>query len=299
MDAIRLGYRLLLLALTLVSLQTQATVLFVVPNYAPKIMLMINATNQQVLEDVDIRLLSEVKSIEANTYEAIVLVGAQVLSQWQPLELPTVAVLVSREQVEAAKISLASAIYAEPSLQQQLALARAITNKQEKLGLLLQHQEDLAHYAIDAKELDKDLVVASVAEHGSLNAALRAILSKSAALVGVYDQQLYSSDNIKNILITAYRNNQALIGPSQAYLRAGSIASVYSGGEEVAKRLGEILKQGLQQGEWPAADYSPYFKVGVNQQVARSLNFDLADEKTLAKQVHALQALDSAKQNAD
>lgn len=287
MDAIKLSCRLLLL-LGWWALPVQATVLFVVPSYAPQVMSLVNATNQQLQHDFEIRLPEEATGLDSRYYRAIVLVGAQVLEQWQPLAVPTVAVLSSRQQVEAAKQPLVSAIYAEPSLQQQLLLAQAMIGKGGTLGVLLQEHGGADYAWLQHQSTVKNpIVIASVQEQGSLNAALRVLTDKSAILVGVYDLDLYNNDNLKNILVTAYRNNQVLVGPSVAYVRAGAAASVYSDVQEVSTRLVEVLQQGMQQGRWPEADYSPYFKVSINQQVARSLSLDLPDEAVL---IHSIQA---------
>lgn len=291
MDALKQGCRLLLSFIVWLPLGAQATVLFVVPSYSPKIMMMVNSTNQALQTDIDIRLVEDTSVIDTQMYRAVVLVGAQVLVRWQAIDVPTVAVLSSRQQVQKTTYPLVSAIYAEPSMHQQILLAETIVGPSNKIGILLQQSEQLEECGIDAAELEyHPLVVASISKYGSLNSALRALMKESSVLVGTYDTELYSNENIKNILITAYRNNQALVGPSVAYLRAGAIASVYSSADDIAKRLSEILQQGLTTGVWPEADYSPYFQVMLNQQVARSLNIELPNEKQLAAEIHKLQA---------
>lgn len=286
MDASKLIRALLLTLLTSWASVGQATILFVVPSFAPPVMSMVNQTHQLLTHDVDVRLLNDATNLDENEYQAVVLVGAQVLEQWQSINLPTVAVLVSRQQVQASKVRIDSAIYAEPSLHQQIVLAESILGPNKKIGVLVQQQADIKLHGLDQYELDfHPLVVEAVSDYSSLNATLRVLLAKSEVLVGVYDKELYSTDNIKNILITAYRNNQALIGPTAAYLRAGAIASVQSQPEDIAKRLSEIVRQGLSTQHWPQADYNPYVSVVINQQVARSLNLQLGEAKQLAQRV--------------
>lgn len=291
MDASKLIKALLLTLFLGWTPLVQATILFVVPNFAPTVMSMINHTHQTLLDDVDVRLLDEARTIDKSEYRAVVLVGAQVLANWQELALPTVAVLVSQQQVQESAVKLDSAIYAEPSLHQQIVLAEKIIGKGKKIGVLVSDKAQFEQQAIDQYEIDfHSLVIGAVSEHSSLNSTLRALLDKSDVLVGVYDKELYSTENIKNILITAYRNDQPLIGPTSAYLRAGAIASVRSQPEDVAKRLGEVIRQGLSTQNWPAPDYNPYISVVVNQQIARSLNLQVANPKQLAQEVMAEQA---------
>src|SRR5690554_8109085 len=85
--------------------------------------------------------------------------------------------------------------------------------------------------------------------------ALVHLLRDNSALVGIYDNELYSPENIKTILISAYRQNIPLIGPSAAYLKAGSLASTYRNIDDTALRLFEVLKLGITIGEWPVVEF--------------------------------------------
>ena len=98
-------------------------------------------------------------------------------------------------------------------------------------------------------------------------------------------KEFIDDPHIKNILITAYRQNKPLIGPSSAYIKAGALATTYSDIDDVAHRLSEMLLTGLKKHVWPEADYNPYFKVRYNQQVGRSLNLLLPDAESLASQL--------------
>ncbi|MEK9711247.1 MAG: hypothetical protein VW258_01660, partial [Thalassolituus sp.] len=106
-----------------------------------------------------------------------------------------------------------------------------------------------------------------------LNYALRDAFADSDVLLGVADNGVYSPATIKNILISAYRQNIPLIGPHQAYIRAGAIATTYSSVADTARRLTELLQVPLLS---PPAS-NPYFSVLFNEQVARSLNIRLPD----------------------
>ena len=94
-----------------------------------------------------------------------------------------------------------------------------------------------------------------------------------------------TKENIENILITAYRHNIPLIGPSNAYINAGALASTYSDLTDVARRLSEILQKGLGHNDWAKPDYNSYFSVSYNHQVARSLNLNLPDVDTVVASI--------------
>ena len=198
-----------------------------------------------------------------------------------PGNIPVVASYLSRAEHREFRSYVASAVYSEAPLQRQLALAEAIFGEKEVFGALV---------ASDASSLVSadNLRVYPISEYDSLNHALVELLGSSRALIGVYDPELYSAENIKSILITSYRHNRPLIGPTQAYLKAGALASTYSTPDDVVQRLTEIVNEGLgEAAAFPEADYNPYFSVGFNRQVGRSLNLLLPDPGDVAKRLRS------------
>jgi ABC-type uncharacterized transport system substrate-binding protein len=242
---------------------------------------------QKLKANCDVVLLSD--GLGERHYDAVVLAGPAALAGWKniksPPHIPVVAAFVSRSELSALTFPLASAVYLEPPLDRQINLARAILGKDSPLGVLALNKASLGNIGVDVRSLSHRVDLYYLDEYESLNRALVALLRDNQALVGVYDPELYSADNIKNILITAYRQNRPLFGPSSAYIRAGSLATTYSDIEDVAARLADILTAGLHGGGWAAADYNPYFRVRYNQQVARSLNLSLPDADQIAREL--------------
>lgn len=234
----------------------------------------------RALEGHDGRSVVVVDSLEAVMNTEVdwwILAGPEAHTQAATVRLmqPSVAVFVSREQSQPHLAVLRSAIYVEPPLVRQLALARLLLGEQRPLGILTSDQaswsSSLAHVGLART------TPYFVDQYDSLNHALTQLLRTNAAVVGDYDLALFSAENIKTILITAYRHNKPLIGPSSAYLRAGSLASTYSDVDDVAQQLLQMMTHFQQHDVLLTADYNPYFKVRFNEQVARSLNIPLPD----------------------
>ena len=225
------------------------------------------------------------KQVDWSSFDAIVLLGEPVLDAWQtPTDSPVVAVFVSRESAQRRSALLKSAIYVEPPLSRQITLSKILLGFDVRLGVLV--SDAFAASAADevAKVQREQLVnIYPLSDLNNLNRTLIELLADNQALVGVYDSELYSPGNIKNILITAYRQNRPLIGPSSAYIKAGSLASTYSDLDDVSKRLIEILSAGLNNKQWAKQDYNPYFQVRYNEQVGRSLNLSLPDVNDAVK----------------
>ncbi len=225
------------------------------------------------------------KQVDWSSFDAIVLLGEPVLDAWQtPTDSPVVAVFVSRESAQRRSAILKSAIYVEPPLSRQITLSKILLGFDVRLGVLV--SDAFAASAADevAKVQREEFVnIYPLSDLNNLNRTLIELLADNQALVGVYDSELYSPGNIKNILITAYRQNRPLIGPSSAYIKAGSLASTYSDLDDVSKRLIEILSAGLNNKQWAKQDYNPYFQVRYNEQVGRSLNLSLPNVNDAVK----------------
>lgn len=230
-------------------------------------------------------LLSSASDEGADRVDWWVLAGPDALSQMALLRQPSVAVFISRAQWQGIELSendeQRSAIFVEPPLIRQVNLALLLLGEPRSVGILTSNDDLL----IDSPWLENHARITPyvVGQPNSLHHALTQLLRSNAAVVGDYDLSLFSAENIKTILITAYRHNKPLIGPSSAYLRAGALASTYSDVQHVVQRLHDVMVHYQQDGQLPLADYNPHFHVRFNEQVARSLNIPLPDEQDVLR----------------
>ncbi len=167
-------------------------------------MLEVSLKDTSVPEQVD--LLDTNTETNLEKYRLIITLSGTTLRQLiadnrLPDNIPVVASYLSKAEHRQYRSHITSAIYSEAPLQRQLALAEAIFGENEIFGALV---------AKDASALVSadNLRVYPIAEYESLNHALVELLGSSKALIGVYDPELYSAENIKSILITSYRHNR-------------------------------------------------------------------------------------------
>ena len=104
-------------------------------------------------------------------------------------------------------------------------------------------------------------------------------------LLAAPDDAIYNPRTIKHILLTAYRRNKIVIGPSQAYVKAGSLASSYAPFLEMAALGANLIEQYIVAGAFPAPAYPQIYRVEVNDQVARSMNIPIPDRALLNRAV--------------
>lgn len=208
--------------------------------------------------------LDHVSSLKPN--DIVILAGEEAVSQWRGKQ-PSIAIWVNREVIEDHRQYLTSAIYSEPPVLRQLALAHYLF-PEGKVSAIYSDQAPPWLLAELKLGQNKGLTLVKQDDAQSLNYALKTALSGYDVLLGIADRSIYNPSTIKNILISAYRQNIPLVGPHRAYIRAGAITTTYSSLEHTSERLAELLSAG----QMPEADYNPYFTVMFNEQVARSLN---------------------------
>lgn len=201
--------------------------------------------------------------------DLVVLAGDAAVRNWSGKQ-KNIAVWTKREAIEANESRIQSAVFSEPPLQRQLDLTRLLF-PEARVALMVSEEapvwvtSEINHLQGD------DFTVFAKKPEDSLNRVLKETLAEHDVLLGTVDSGIYNPSTIKNILITAYRQNIPLIGPHQAYIRAGSIATTYSSLADTVKRLVEIIEAETL----PKPGYNPYFSVTVNEQVARSLDIVL------------------------
>jgi ABC-type uncharacterized transport system substrate-binding protein len=107
-------------------------------------------------------------------------------------------------------------------------------------------------------------------------------------LLAAPDDDIYNPRTIKHILLTAYRRNKIIIGPSQAYVKAGSLASGYAPFSSMAEMAARFVNDYFDNGRFPGPAYPELYRAELNKQVARSLNIPLADKTEIYKAVQDL-----------
>ncbi|MBB4864400.1 hypothetical protein HNP46_003265 [Pseudomonas nitritireducens] len=201
---------------------------------------------------------------------------------------PALTLLVSR--VEARQVMgerdvpHLSLLWSDPPPARQMRLALLLTPRPQRIGVLLGPTSEflLDELRQAAGRLGVELVseLQTRAEDGR---PLRELLGRSDLLLGLDDKQLYNAQTIKGILLSAYAENRPLIGPSAAFVKAGSLASSYSDQDDWLETLDTLLDEPTEH--WPRSLYPERFKVQSNRQVARSLGIDLPGDADLARRL--------------
>src|SRR5690554_1391964 len=179
-------------------------------------------------------------------------------------------------------------LWSDPPLSRQLNLLRLLLPQARHIGVL---------YSNDSAFLVQELRQVTPAGELEINAhfwpntrdprVLSRLLDQSDVLLGLDDPHLYNPHTIKTLLLSSYGRCQALIGPTAAFVHAGSLVSTYSDQQDWLDTLDELLDQNPD--DWPADLYPSHFKVMGNTRVAHSLGIPMDDPLELK---HTLQRLE-------
>ncbi|MCW5457785.1 ABC transporter substrate-binding protein [Pseudomonas aeruginosa] len=157
-------------------------------------------------------------------------------------------------------------LWSDPPAARQLRLARLILPGIQRIGVLYGKDSEflLEELRREARSQGLQLFVASSSGNDDPR-PLQFLLGNSDLLLG------------------SYAKNRALLGPTAAFVKAGSLASSYSDQEDWLDTLDELLGQPPRR--WPPSLYPGHFKVLGNRQVARSLGIDLASDAELGRRL--------------
>lgn len=171
-----------------------------------------------------------------------------------------------------------TAIYAEASPDSQLRLIAAMFQRRVSVGVLL--TQATAHLEPTLVRVAREVNVELQARQATPGANIVRELNRvgsSDVLLALPDATLFSADNVRNILESTYRRGQPVVGFSKGLVAAGALASAYSSVEDIVAQAEELVSD-IESGKLPEPRYPAYWRVAINDSVARSLNVVIADD---------------------
>ncbi len=189
--------------------------------------------------------------------------------------------LQARQRFADAQPARLSLLWSDPPLSRQLQLIRRILPQARRVGVLFDEHGEFLIDELRAAARPLNLEIVSQRwDNIHDSRPLQAVLKRSDVLLGLDDPDLYNSQTAKNLLLSSYSRQVALIGPNIAFVRAGSLASTYSDQSDWLAVLDHLLDQPTSA--WPRTLYPARFKVSSNAQVARSLGIEPLNEASVA-----------------
>lgn len=208
-----------------------------------------------------------------------VAIGAGALASLatERLNAPLLALLVSRQAFEriagaSGRDSAITAIYAEPAPLHQMRVIRALFRRGVTVGVLVSRTSasmaDVLREAALAQGLSLHVEIYEPDLRLSRN-LLR--IADAAAVLAYPDAAIYSTQNLRELLEATYRRRQPVIGFSAALVVAGTLASAVSDADDLASQVAALAPE-MSDRRLPPAQYPRYWRVAINDRVARSLD---------------------------
>ncbi len=250
-----------------------------------------------------IRSFSRGQTSQDNTTPVIAL-GPEAFTRirQEDKSVPILALLVDEAFIdgyaERSAGSVSGILYNPPLLRQAIA-GKVILPQATRVAMLARPEtvemyepvtDKLPEYGLEGK-------IFIVTSDDKLISTLIRALNYGDFLLAAPDSSIYNPRTIKHILLTAYRRNRIVIGPSQAYVKAGSLASTYTPLTQVANLAADYIEEYRANGQFPSPAYPENFSIDLNLQVARSLNIPLPDRQYVIKSV--MEQLAGPKEDAD
>nr|WP_225778535.1 ABC transporter substrate-binding protein [Pseudomonas sp. Marseille-Q3773] len=173
-------------------------------------------------------------------------------------------------------------LWSDPPLGRQLRLARYLLPQAQRIGVLYGEHSGflLEELRLAARPLGLEIIAQDWPDPRD-SRPLQHLLANSDVLLGLDDPDLYNSKTAKNLLLSSYGRQMALIGPNAGFVRAGALASTFSDQDDWLAVLDQLLDQ--PPARWPRSLYPARYGVSGNQQVARALGLEPIDPNAAAK----------------
>ncbi|MGE8151025.1 ABC transporter substrate-binding protein [Pseudomonas vancouverensis] len=189
--------------------------------------------------------------------------------------------LQARQHLNKSQPSRLSLLWSDPPPDRQLRLTRILLPQAKRVGVLYDNHSEflLDELRQAARPLGLE-VVAQRWDNTRDSRPLQTLLKNCDVLLGLDDPDLYNPQTAKNLLLSSYTRQVALIGPNIGFVKAGSLATTYSDQNDWLAVLDDLLDR--PPAAWPRTHYPHRFKVSSNPQVARSLGIERVNEATVA-----------------
>lgn len=173
-----------------------------------------------------------------------------------------------------------TAIHGDASPLAQMQLTSAIFEGRATVGVLLSEASAYLERPLRqaAAATGLDLVLEKVAPSVDVVRSLTRLRGVQV-LLAVPDAALYTPDTLRAVLESTYRRGMPVIGFSAATVAAGTLATAHCAIDDVVADLADLLDGlGTSPGEaLPEARFPQYWRVAVNESVARSLGVPLSE----------------------
>lgn len=127
----------------------------------------------------------------------------------------------------------------------------------------------------------------TIQEDGNIARIFKNNLTQNDVLLALPNTAIYNSNNAKSILLSTYHKNVPIIAYSQAFVKAGAVAGLYSSIDHIAKKTSILINKIIKHGHQKQKEYYPDdFTIEINSAVANSLNIYIPSENVIKEKLN-------------
>jgi len=206
----------------------------------------------------------------------------------QGVAAPTINALVSKVERDGASNHVSSLYIDQPPLRMVSLVKVALPDVS---ALTIGMGESTRHMALEIEAACKQmrLVCETVLMRDSteIESALEQAALSGRVLMVLPDPLVINAATAKALILGAYMRGIALVGYSQALVKAGALMAVHSTPEQLGMDAANVVRESVaaRQANLPDGRYPGIFSVSVNYQLARALRLDMRSEAILEQLV--------------
>ncbi len=220
---------------------------------------------------------------ESDQAELVIAIGDDAFLRAQKLNKPLLGVYVSRALAARIKRKrcVCAAIWAGVALNDQLTMLEAMMPLARRVGVIVGPHSAWTDGMVQDYRGRVALTLLPVSTVEELGEVLRERLGSFDALVLPADGDLFGASAAKLVLLTSYRLRRPVFGPDRAYVRAGSVASLYASGADLVAETLVHLQSYQTSKRFRRSGFVHTPSVLVNEHVASSFDMFYHDTPSL------------------
>jgi len=182
-------------------------------------------------------------------------------------------------------------IYQEQPLLRQILLSKSINSRMKNIALILSRQNRyrLHDYKTISSKESMLLKFNILKLQESPSQVLSRLQLQDSFLLLLNDERHFSENNLRSLLVTSYKNQIPIIGSKFSDSEKLALASVYTPINALASESAAALVDICENKNWVQPNYAHHFKVQINQQIAKLLDYSYVSSTELEKKIIAME----------
>lgn len=161
-----------------------------------------------------------------------------------------------------------------PELGELIAFAQSIAAQHRNQDIIIPISQTLFDH-IDTGNMPSTKVrFIVIDESDKVTKAVKPWLYKPAIILAIPDDKIWSGNQARWLLLKAYEHKVPVIGYSQAFLKAGAMASLFIKKEQIVSCIAELAVHQTCKGSNKNSIYYPEYTIEFNPSITQALKFN-------------------------